>query len=530
MDFPGTDHLCILTAMRTKKHIAGWAVLALFLCAGIPDGINPQSKKITEAFFPEVDLAINTPGILKKKGFVNHEEMIAFLADLQRSHAGVMYFDTIGASQNGAPIVAVHLNEGAQTDPLRIWMQGGLHGNEPASTEGMLFFIQQWLEGDSLRAWSDGVELCIIPMTNVDGYEKQDRYSANGLDLNRDHTKVATPEMQQLKQAFHRFNPHVAVDFHEYKPYRKQYAQLSTYGVCGYYDVMFLYSSNLNVPAELRDFTTEHFVAPAKRAVISDGFSTSDYFSSIDHHGDIHLKMGSLNARSSATAYALNNTVSTLIEVRGVGIEKTSFKRRTFITYQVACSYLRSAFEHRAEVFATIAATQPTRDSAVALSEKITAPQSVYFIDLDRQERVQMEMMVEDAASVYPTLQRAPALAYALLDPQSEWKEKLDVLGIHYRLTSRDTTLTAERYTVAEYVRDSYPYEGVLPQRVQARTDRSERTLPAGSLWIPLDQPKGRLVVELLEPERPNGWIYFDIIHTAPGDKLPVWRILNTNF
>ena len=55
----------------------------------------------------------------------------------------------------------------------------GLHGNEPASTEGLLFFIYNLLYEDSLTTLED-VNLSIIPMANIDGYEIQDRYAANG--------------------------------------------------------------------------------------------------------------------------------------------------------------------------------------------------------------------------------------------------------------------------------------------------------------------------------------------------------------
>jgi len=33
--------------------------------------MNPQSKKVTETFFPEFDVTINTPAFQKKKGLHN---------------------------------------------------------------------------------------------------------------------------------------------------------------------------------------------------------------------------------------------------------------------------------------------------------------------------------------------------------------------------------------------------------------------------------------------------------------------------
>jgi hypothetical protein len=55
---------------------------------------------------------------------------------------------------------------------------------------------------------------------------------------------------------------------------------------------------------------------------------------------------GSTNARSSATNFALTNTISTLFEIRGVGIGKTAFKRRVYITYLMALSYMETSFNN----------------------------------------------------------------------------------------------------------------------------------------------------------------------------------------
>ena len=124
---------------------------------------------------------------------------------------------------------------------------GGLHGNEPASTEGLLFFMYNLLNEDSLKSVLEDVNLSIIPMANIDGFEIQDRYAANGQDLNRDQTKLTNPEMQILKKAINEFDPHVMVDFHEYKPYRVDFVKFGEYGTTSMFDCMFLYTGNLNV-------------------------------------------------------------------------------------------------------------------------------------------------------------------------------------------------------------------------------------------------------------------------------------------
>jgi len=96
---------------------------------------------------------------------------------------------------------------------------------------------------------------------------------------------------------------------------------------------MFLYSGNLNVPEALRNYTQERFVNAAKMEMDKNGFSNHDYYTSDETVGELQLNQGSVNSHSSASSYAITNCASALIEVRCVGLNRTSLNRRTYITY-----------------------------------------------------------------------------------------------------------------------------------------------------------------------------------------------------
>ena len=97
--------------------------------------------------------------------------------------------------------------------------------------------------------------MAIVPMANIDGYLRLSRYANNGLDLNRDQTKLMAQESVLLKKNFSEFNPEVALDFHEYTPFRRDFSGFGNTGISNFYDAMFLFSGNLNVPENLRTFT-----------------------------------------------------------------------------------------------------------------------------------------------------------------------------------------------------------------------------------------------------------------------------------
>ena len=269
---------------------------------------------------------------MKKKGFTNYSELIEFIEEKTNTYPDFISYKYIGSSQKGKkiPIIYVNKKNNLNNNKVRVWMQGGLHGNEPASTESLLYMLHMLMENDDFKYLLDKIELAILPMANIDGFLKNDRYAANGLDLNRDHTKLMAPETKASKKEFANFDPHVALDFHEYRPFRKDFAQLSTFGISNPYDVMFLHTGNLNVPENIRNIIDTLFVKNASKELDKMGLMNRHYMKSEKYKGEIHFSTGSNTARSSSNFYALNNGIATLFEIRGVGIGKTSFKRRIY--------------------------------------------------------------------------------------------------------------------------------------------------------------------------------------------------------
>ena len=493
--------------------------------------MSPQSKKITNKYFPELDIEINTPAFQKKKGFTNYEELMGFLNQKVSKYPNLISLKFIGTSQEGKEIPQVTLtNLSSKETKIRCWMQGGLHGNEPASTEGVLMLIDQLLSNDTLIPLLDKLEIAIVPMANIDGYEIQNRYASNGLDLNRDQTKLACQESVYLKQAFSQFDAFVALDFHEYRPYRRDYAKLSEWGVTSSYDVMFLYSGNLNVPKELRDFTQGKFVNPAKQKMAALGFTHHDYFSTTKDLGELQINQGSVNARSSATSYALTNCVSSLIEVRGVGLNRTSFKRRTFTTYSIGLSYLKSAVLNETELMNIVknARTNPNKE-AVVKSIRKTSKGSVKLIDVSTTENLNIELVINDAWYSNPTLTRKKPTAYLIKKDQKFVIEKLKILGLQLDSLKEKSVIAVERYVVTKYNQDAEEYEGARMQKVSTDLNEITQEFPKGTVILYLNQPKGNIAIEVLEPEASNSFVSFDLIKTELGAELPIYRYVLPN-
>jgi len=110
--------------------------------------LSPQSKKVTKTFFPEMDFEIQTPAFQKTKGFTDYEEMMTFLEEKSKAHPQEMQIAFIGTSQKGKKIPLVRLNHPQSTaQKVKIWIQAGMHGNEPASSES-IFFLKLFNENE----------------------------------------------------------------------------------------------------------------------------------------------------------------------------------------------------------------------------------------------------------------------------------------------------------------------------------------------------------------------------------------------
>ncbi len=370
---------------------------------------NPQSKKITSNFFPDYhELLEITPALKKKKGFTNYQELMTFLNNLKNKFPDKMEIKFIGESQKGYEIPIIFLNSENKNN-LKVWFKGGLHGNEPAGTEGLLYLLDRLLNDSSLKHLSDNTNIAILPMANIDGYIKQNRYASNGLDLNRDQTKLMALESINIKQAFTNFNPDIAVDFHEYRPYRKDFARMSDFGITSVYDVMFLYSGNLNVPENIRAITDTLFVENA-RSVLDNyelNLDITTIYRLLNILGEIQFNQGSTNARSSATSYALNNTISTLIEIRGVGIGKTSFKRRVNSAFSIALSYLKTTVENSDFIKSELKKSLNYNSSDIVVTSSRTVEKEIIqTIDLNSNKIIDYEVTIRDALRSNPTLVR----------------------------------------------------------------------------------------------------------------------------
>ena len=169
------------------------------------------------ARFPDPAVSYPTPSLRPDRtDFASHAEVLAFLDETAKAAGGRVQIETIGHSQKGLPVPLAVLTASGRPDPAlpTVMVIAQQHGNEPASGEAALALVQQ-LAGPKAALLSR-VNVLVVPRGNADGAERFARATANGIDVNRDHLLLRTPEARAIALLARAYRPLVVADLHEY--------------------------------------------------------------------------------------------------------------------------------------------------------------------------------------------------------------------------------------------------------------------------------------------------------------------------
>src|SRR5207244_1763947 len=166
------------------------------------------------ARYPDPQVDYDTPALAPgRTSFTSHAEMMAYLAALQ-AKSSVMTTTIVGRSQQDSELPLLMFGGFAPAKPV-VLLIGQQHGNEHAGGEAMLALAKR-LAGGDLAPLLDRITVLIAPRANPDGAAADKRALANGIDLNRDHTLLRSPEGQALGAVFRAYQPNIVLDCHEF--------------------------------------------------------------------------------------------------------------------------------------------------------------------------------------------------------------------------------------------------------------------------------------------------------------------------
>ena len=124
-----------------------------------------------------------------------------------------------------------------------------------------------------------------------------------------------------------------------------------------------------------------------------------------------------------------------------------------------------------------------------------------------------------------PTETATAPRAYLVPPDLSTTIDRLDAHGIRYTPLEADTTLLVERFRLDSTQVAAREYQGHHAQTLFGVYEKTNLTLPAGTLVVSVEQPLGRLAFSLLEPRSDDGLAAWGLIETAEAEVYPILRL-----
>ena len=432
-------------------------------------------------------------------------------------------------------------------DRVRIWLQANIHGGEVCGKEALLMLLRDLVTG-AREDWLSSLILLIAPIYNADGNERMaldnrpyqlgpvggmgTRRNAQGLDLNRDHMKLESPAARALVRAYHDYDPHVVIDLH------------TTNGTQHAYHLTYAPPLHPNTHPAIDVLLRDEWLPAVTDAVrASDGWD-------FHHYGNVPRAEGAEPSwrtfdhrpRFNNNYVGLRNRIALISEAYAYA----PFEERVAATLRFIEESLAFAHEHAARITALIAEADGTPVAGRSLAVRAVprrSPEPVEILlgrteevphpetgapmrrRLDVVEPTLMDEYVAfeaagDGLEVVPGSYYVPADLTPVVDLLAD--HGVDALPLE-----ADTTVSAEQFVIISTSRSERPFERHYERVVEGGWEAVARTVPAGTLVVPVTPRLGRLVFALLEPRSDDGVVNWNLLEerVEAGSIYPILRV-----
>lgn len=422
--------------------------------------------------------------------------------------------------------------ETAAAHPV-VLVQGGIHAGEIDGKDAGFEVLRQWLQSPGPL---DTITLVFVPVFNVDGHERFGpwnrpnqvgpeemgwRVTAQNLNLNRDYAKVDSPEMAAMLALLRRWDPILYVDLHVTDGSHFQ-PNVATLVEPIYVGDPHLQPVGRQLQKETNDLLRQSGAMPL------------DFYPSLRDHRDpaSGFDQSAYTPRFSTGYWALHNRLAMLVETHSWKpyAERVAITRWTL----QALGQLAAAQGQAWKAVARQADQDSSRlgGQAVALSYKtgeahhwIDFPGVAYRHEPSRVSGGQALRYFPDQPQTWhipfydqvlpDRVVSAPRGGYWIPPAQAGWMTpKLRNHGLVFRRLGWDLPARPVEVFRAERVSLSRrTSEGHTLASLEGKWQSESHPLPRGGLFVPIQQPRARLVMALLEPQAPDSfasWGFFN--------------------
>ena len=488
--------------------------------------------------------------VAERSGFQatgRYDEVVKLCAAFQKAYPKAVRCFEFGRTPEGRPMLALAVSKtGALTAAQAkkknvpvLLVQGGIHAGEIDGKDAGFLALRDALEGKAGAGTLDKQVLLFVPVFNVDGHERFGKWNrpnqrgpvemgwrvtAQNYNLNRDYVKADAPEMQAMLALVNDWDPLAYIDLHVTNGAKFQPdVSIQVEPVHGGDEALKVAGTALrdNVMADLRKQGSDpkHFyISFAKTDEPQSGF--------VDEMS---------TARFSTGYFQLRNRFAMLVETHAW----KDYPTRVKITYNTIVSLLDQVAQHGGE-WRKLALAADARSAALAgqsfpLSYRTTdkttmidfagyeytrTPSDVSGGVWTKYDETKPQMWkVPLREEIVPDRQvTAPAGGYLVPAAQASLvAPKLRQHGVAFKvLGTAPGKVDVETFRADGTKLSPASVEGHQTIALEGKWQPESRDVGKGALFVPIAQPKARLVMTMLEPQS--------------ADSLGAWGLFNVSF
>jgi hypothetical protein len=483
----------------------------------------------------------------------SYDQTMVYLYRLEAAAPELIRVTDFGRSGQGRPLPLVIVSadgaftpeQAAATGKPILLIQSCIHAGEVDGKDATMMVLRDIALGRRSELAENAITL-FAPIYNADGHEFVSPYNranqegpiegtgyranATGINLNRDFLRLASPEAKAMARLVSTWNPHLHVDNHV------------TNGSDHAWVLTWLVAEAPQLAAPIDAWVDSH-LPKVLAAIDADGHANGPY---------VHLESRSdptagmiwdvAQPRYSSGYFPLRNRVSILIEMHA----HKPYRDRVLANRAFIDELMEETGRSGPEL---VAATVKAENATVALGASGADPSDVVvrWGVAEKGEKIiwpacgwslehsivmggdRVKFLDGITHEVELEWRHLPVAEQTVARPRgylvlAGWPQIEDLVSGHGLRASR---LTAAVELDVETIRLSAPgfasssYQGVvMVEDFKVSRQHESRSIPAGSLWIPADQPSFEIAVQLFEPEAPDSIVRWGTVSSVFERKI----------
>jgi len=463
----------------------------------------------------------------------SYDDMMTFFGELQ-AETQAFTMETVGTSVEGRNLVLLHFTgtdgvQASDSDKLKVLIFAQQHGNEHSGMQAAITLTRDIATG-AFADFQESVDFYLISQVNPDGSELRQRQNADGMDLNRDHLTLTTPEVQAVHRAFQEIMPHVVLDVHEYGIASRAWVEEGLWKSFGHQiDGL----TNANMPLALRSYAVDRVIASMREELVPKDVTLNRYLVTDGPLARFRHSTAALNDGRNSTG--IYNALTFLIEGKNGLTVEDNIRERARQQLETMKAFLNYFGENAQEVKelveaeqAALAGPNPPEEVALVMDyvrdpDNPTVTVGVVDVETGAERAVVME---EFYPIVGATLYVTRPLGYLIPPSQTDILGVLERHGIEMTPLEGPTTARGEGYLIGrveEMEKEDKPFFDVRVVLI-----KGEIYGRPGDIYIPCEGIQSNLIVSILEPQSQWGLAQLpDFRHLlTEGSTYPVRRVL----